>query len=137
MSVVYGDAAATIANDLRDDLAGRAESYAQDVHVGTRTPTDRVPTEGPTPLVVVSQDGPGVIQRGANARSTIRISVWHATDDDAFDLAGLCQGLVISYAGPVVRSVLPGLSPVRATDPDTGEPMAWCTVTANAAPRTI
>ena len=137
MAVVFGDAVATLANLLRADLGGRAESYIQDVHVGTRTPTDRVPTEGPTPLVVLSQDGPGFIQRGANARSTIRISVWHTTHDDAFDLAGLCQGLAITYAGPVVRSVLPGLSPVRANDPDTGEPMAWCTVTANAAPRNI
>lgn len=137
MATVYGDSAATVANLLRDDLADRSETYAQGAQVGTRTPSDRDPGARPAPLVVVSQDGPGVIQNRANARATLRISVWHATDDDAFDLAGLCQGLAIHYAGPVVRSVLPGLSPVRAADPDTGEPMAWCTVTANAAPRTI
>lgn len=131
--VVFGDAQAEVANALRADLATRET----DADVGTRTPTDRDPHASPRPLVVVAQDGPGTVQARANNRVTLRISAWAATDDDAFDLAMLAWALVTTYAGPVVRSVLPGLSPARATDPDTGEPMAWCTVTANIKPQHI
>ncbi|MFT4288172.1 hypothetical protein [Nocardioides sp.] len=134
---VYGDAPATIAVTLRADLSARPEPYADGVAVGTRTPDDRRPLSGPTPLVVVSQDGPGYVQNRANTRVPIRVSVWHATDDDAYDLAQLVHALVTTYAGPVVRSVLPGVAPTRAADPDTGEPMAWFTVTANLKPHDL
>lgn len=137
MVVVFGDTVATVANALRDALVTRSEAYADGVTVGTVTPIDREPHSGPTPLVVVTQDGPGEVQRRANNRSALRLSVWHHTDDDAFDLAMLAHGIALTIAGPIVRSVLPGVSPVRAVDPDTGEPMAWCTVTANAKPRNI
>lgn len=134
---MFGDGVAVVANALRVDLAASGEPYAAGVTVGTRTPTDREPHDGPTPLVVVTQDGPGTVQQRANARITLRMSVWHHTADDAHDLAMLCHGLAATYRGSVVRSVQPGLSPARASDPDTGEPMAWCTVTANLAPREI
>ncbi|GAA4680505.1 hypothetical protein [Nocardioides nanhaiensis] len=137
MATVFGDGVAAIANDLRARLSDRGESYAQGVTVATRTPSDREPHNGPTPLVVVSQDGPGTIQQAANARTVIRLAVWHATDDDAHDLAALCHGLATDHRGPVVRAVLPGTSAVRATDPDTGEPMAWATVRALLAPRVV
>lgn len=131
---VYGDGQADVANRLRDDLAARAEPYASDVLVGTRTPDSREPLSHPAPFVVVAQDGPGTIQQRANMRITLRVTIWHHTDDDAYDLAALAHGLVLTYAGPVVRSVLPGVAPARATDPDTGEPVAWFTVLANVAP---
>ncbi|MCY4726699.1 hypothetical protein NYO98_10455 [Nocardioides sp. STR2] len=137
MPVVFGDAVAVIARRLRIDLAARDEPYADGVTVGTRTPDDREPHNGPTPLVVVTQDGPGTIQQRANSRATIRLSVWHHTEDDAYDLASLALGLAAEYRGPIVRHARPSLSPARTVDPDTGEPMAWATVLVNVAPRHI
>ncbi len=137
MVAVFGDAPAALANHIRALLDARTEAYIGSATVGTRTPAGRDPYAVGQALVVVTQDAPGIIQNRANARAPIRITVWHATDDEAYDLAALAQGLALAYVGPVVRSVLPGLSPVRAADPDTGEPMAWCTVTANIAPHNI
>lgn len=130
---VFGDGVAAIVNRLRTDLAARGKPTT----VGSETPKNRKPGKPPTPLIVVSQDGPGAVQQRANSRITVRIAVWHHTKDDAYDLAALAFGLVSTYSGPVVRSVLPALSPYPTTDPDTDEPMAWCTVTANLAPHVV
>jgi hypothetical protein len=130
---VFGDGVAAIANRLRTDLRARGKAAT----VGSETPKNRKPGKPPTPLIIVSQDGPGSVQQRANSRITVRLAVWHFTKDDAYDLAALAFGLVSTYSGPVVRSVRPGLSPYATTDPDTDEPMAWCTVTANLAPRVV
>lgn len=137
MTSVFGDAPAAMAQHLRLALGGRTESYAQGVTVGTRTPTARLPHRGPSPLVVVSQDGPGRVSLRSLSKVTLRITAWHATDDDAFDLACLCHALACDIADPVIRSALMVLSPTKAVDPDTSEPLAFCTVTANLAPLTL
>lgn len=132
--VLFGDAESVVAKQLRTDLAARSEPYLAGVTVGTRVPVDRASLTGIPPLVVVTQDGPGAVRLGANVGATLRVAVWHGTDDDAFDLAGLCLALIATYAGPVVRSARMLLSPVRAADPTTGAAMAWGTAYVNVKP---
>lgn len=134
---VYGDAAAALANYVRDELADRPEPYAAGVTVGTRRPTDHAPKDHPVPLVLIRQDGPGRVMNRANVAATIRAAIWHATEDDAFDLAQLVHAITSNHSGPVVRSVIDGLSPYVDADPDTGEPLASFTVTANVRARLI
>lgn len=135
--VVFGDAAAELANATRAALAERAEPYVTGVTVGVRIPTDRKPAEHPPPLVVFRQDGPGAVQHTANSRVTMRCSVWHQIDDDAFDLAQLVLAIISNHSGTVIRSVIEPLSPYVTADPDTGEPLASFTMTANLRPRVI
>lgn len=129
--VTYGDAPAALAAFLRERLATEAAPYAQNVRVGTKVPKGDKAYTNAGPLVVVAQNAAGTAQARANARVPLRLMVWHATDDDAYDLAQLVHGLVLTHSGPVVRSVLTGTSPWVTPDPDTGEPLASCTVTAN------
>lgn len=129
--VIYGDAASALASALRVALAGETAPYAQDVRVGTKVPTGDEPYAANTPLVVVTQNAPGTAQLRANTRAPIRVMVWHATDDDAYDLAQLVHALLLTHSGPIVRSVLAGTSPWVTADPDTGEPLGSFTVTAN------
>ena len=135
--VVFGDAAAELANMIRAALAGRAEPYASGVVVDVRIPKNRRPAENPPPLVVFRQDGPGAIYQQANSRVTLRGSIWHQTEDDAFDLAQLVHAFVARHSGAVIRAVTNGLSPFVTSDPDTGEPLASFTVTANLYPQVI
>lgn len=137
MVVVFGDAVAILANGIRAALADTTLPYAVGAQVGTRTPSEREPHAGPAPLVVVTQDGPGLIQQRANNRVPIRLAVWATTDDAAFDLTMLVHGIATEMSGPSVRAVLPGVSPTRDADPDTGEPMGWCSVTALVKPRNL
>lgn len=134
---VIPDVPAHLANWLRTALAGRTERYVQRATVGTRTPDTNAPAQSRDALVVVTQDGPGEMQGRANARATIRIAVWHPDADDAYDAAALCHALILTHRSAAVRSVLPALSPDATTDPDTDQPMAWFTVTANARPQAL
>jgi len=133
--VTYGDAASALAAALRVQLADELAPYAAGVRVGTKVPTGNDPYADAGPLVVVSQNAAGTPQERANARVPLRLMVWHSTDDDAYDLAQLVHGLALAHSGPVIRSVLAGTSPWVTPDPDTGEPLASCTVTANVRAR--
>lgn len=134
---VYGDAAAALAHAIRDALADRTEPYATGAVVGTKRPADRSANEYPAPCVLIRQDGPGQVMNRANVAATIRGAIWHVTEDDAFDLAQLVHAIASSHSGPVVRSVIDGLSPYVDADPDTGEPLASFTVTANVRARLL
>lgn len=135
--VVFGDAAAELANLTRTLLADRTERYVHGVIVRTRIPEDRRPADLPPPLVVFRQDGPAGVQNSALARCTLRATVWHRYEDDAFDLAQLVRALIAHHSGTVIRSLLDPMAPSATTDPDTGEPLASFTMTANLRPRVI
>ena len=123
---VFDDAQAAGATALRDALAGRLEDFVQDVTVGTKVPTDRSPELDRLPYVMVRKDGDLPHSSMANARVTLRVTVWHEDDDQAHDLAMLCQGLLIVHSGT---------GPLPAIDDVSGNPLSTFTVLANVRPR--
>lgn len=132
---VFDDAQAAGATVLRDALSGRAEAFVQDVTVGTKVPTDRSPELAQLPYVMVRKDGDLPHPSMANARVTLRVTVWHKDDDQAHDLAMLCQGLLLVHSGPVIRGVRPGTGPLPAVDDVSGNSLSTFTVLANVKPR--
>ena len=132
---VFGDAQAAGATVLRTALAGRAEEFVQDVTVGTKVPADRSPELDRLPYVMVRKDSDSPHPSMANSRVTLRVTVWHEDDDQAHDLAMLCQGLLIVHSGPVIRGVRPGTGPLPAVDDVSGNPLSTFTVLANVKPR--
>ncbi|MBP5922181.1 MULTISPECIES: hypothetical protein [Streptomyces] len=132
---VFGDAQAAGATVLRDALASRVEEFAQDVTVGTKVPADRSPELDRLPYVMVRKDSDSPHSSMANSRVTLRVTVWHKDDDQAHDLAMLCQGLLIVHSGPVIRGVRPGTGPIAAVDDVSDNPLSTFTVLANVKPR--
>ncbi|QCX81049.1 hypothetical protein C9F11_37330 [Streptomyces sp. YIM 121038] len=132
---VFDDAQAAGAGVLRTALAGRAEAYAASATVGTRVPYDRAPELDHLPYVMVRKDSDSPHPSMANARCTLRITVWHRDADQAHDLAMLCQGLLIVHSGPVIRGVRPGTGPLAAVDDISGVDLSTITVLANIKPR--
>ncbi|MGI5493821.1 hypothetical protein [Microtetraspora malaysiensis] len=131
--VVFGDAREAAIDVLREGLTDRSEPYAQGVSFGRRPPVDRSPERPRLPFVLVTLDA-DVPQYPVNARVTARITVWHRTSEDAYDLAQLSQGLLCVHSGPVIRNVRPLTGPIPAADPLTGTDLATFTVAANVRP---
>lgn len=135
--VVFGDAQAAGAGVLRTALQTRPEPVAAGARVGTRVPAIRSPEDPGLPFVLVRKDADSPHPSMANARVTLRVTVWHADADQAHDLAQLCQGLLMVHFGPVLRSVRPLTGPVPATDPDSGVELSTFTVAGNVRPVTV
>lgn len=135
--VVFADAQAAGASVLRTVLAGRSEPFTAGVTVGTLVPGTRAPETPHLPYVMVRKDTDTPHSSMANARVTLRITVWHRNPDDAHDLAMLCQALLTVHSGPVLRNVRPATGPLAAVDPDSDVDLASCTVIANVRPRVL
>jgi hypothetical protein len=135
--VVFPDVQSAGAGVLRTALAARPEPYALGAAVGTRVPGDRSPEDPQLPYVMVRLDLTLPHGSMANARSTLRITVWHEDPDQAHDLAQLCQGLLIAHDGTALRSVRPATGPLPATDPDSGVDLSTFTVTTNVRPTVL
>lgn len=135
--VVFGDVQAAGAEVLRTALAGRPEQFAADATVGTRVPTIRSPEDPLLPFVLVRKDGDLPHSSMANARCTLRCTVWHQDADQAHDLAMLCQGLWLVHSGPVIRGFRPATGPLSAGDPDSGVDLSTFTVIANVKPQPL
>ncbi|PVC73469.1 hypothetical protein [Streptomyces sp. CS081A] len=130
----FGDVQAAGAAVLREALAGRPEPHAAGVRVGTQVPGDRAPETPQLPYVMVRLDANLPHSSMANARCTLRVTVWHTAADPAWDLAVLCQGLLIVHSGDVIRGVRPGTGPLPARDTATGIDLSTFTVLANVRP---
>ncbi|MFE9935849.1 hypothetical protein [Streptomyces hirsutus] len=132
---VFDDAQAAGATVLRNALALRDEEFAAGASVGTKVPTDRSPELSRLPYVMVRKDTDAPHSSMANARVTLRVTVWHKDVDQAHDLAMLCQGLLIVHSGPVIRGVRPATGPLPAVDDPSGVDLSTFTVLANVRPR--
>ena len=135
--VVFPDVQSAAAGILRTALAVRSEVYAADATVGPRVPGDRSPETPHLPYVMVRLDASLPHGSMANARCTLRVTVWHADPDQAHDLAQLCQGLLLVHDGTVLRSIRPATGPLPATDPDSQVDLSTFTVTANSRPTVL
>jgi hypothetical protein len=132
---VFDDAQAAAADVLRTALAARVEDFVVGVTVGTRVPGNRSPELERLPYVMVRKDTDAPHPSMANARVTLRVTVWHQDADQAHDLAMLCQGLLIVHSGPVLRGVRPAIGPLPAVDDISGIDLSTLTVLANVRPR--
>lgn len=130
----FPDVQAAGAAVLREALAGRPEPHAVGAKVGTRVPTDRSPETSSLPYVLVRKDTDLPHPSMANARCTLRCTVWHVGADEAHDLAMLCQGLLIVHSGPIIRGVRPATGPLPAVDTETAIELSTFTVIANVRP---
>lgn len=135
--VVFGDVQSSGAEVLRAALAGRSEPHAAGVTVGTRVPGDRAPETPRLPYVLVRKDGDLPHPSMANARCTLRVTIWHEDADQAHDLAMLCQGLLLVHSGPVIRGVRPGTGPLPAVDDASSVDLSTFTVLANVKPQPL
>jgi hypothetical protein len=131
---VFDDAQSAGADVLRAALAGRGDAFVVGVTVGTKVPPTRVPESG-FRYVMVRKDADLPHSSMANSRVTLRVTCWHEDDDQAHDLAMLCQGLLLVHSGPVIRGVRPGTGPLPAVDDVSGVPLSTFTVLANVKPR--
>lgn len=134
---VFPDVQSATAGVLRSALGGRSEDYAAGAAVGTRVPGDRSPETPQLPYVMVRLDLALPHGSMANARCTLRCTVWHEDPDQAHDLAQLSQGLLLVHDGTVLRSVRPATGPLPATDPDSGIDLSTFTVTVNVRPTVL
>lgn len=134
---VFPDVQAAGAGVLRTALTGRSEPYAADATVGTRVPGDRSPETPHLPYVMVRLDLTLPHGSMANARCTIRVTVWHEDADQAHDLAQLAQGLLLVHDGTVLRSVRPATGPLPATDPESDVDLSTFTLTVNVRPTVL
>lgn len=135
--VVFPDVQSATASVLRAALEGRSEPYAEGAAVGTRVPGDRSPETPHLPYVLVRLDLTLPHGSMANARCTLRCTVWHQDADQAHDLAQLCQGLLLVHDGTVLRSVRPATGPLPATDPESDIDLSTFTVTVNVRPTAL
>jgi hypothetical protein len=135
--VVFGDVQAAGAAVLREALVGRSEPYTVGVTLGTKVPTVRSPEDPLLPFVLVRKDGDLPHPSMANARCTLRCTVWHKDADQAHDLAMLCQGLWLVHSGPVIRGFRPGTGPLPATDDESGVDLSTFTAIANVKPQVL
>jgi hypothetical protein len=135
--VLFGDAQAAGAGVLRTALAGRPEPFAAEVTVGTRVPTIRSPEDPQLPFVLVRKDSDLPHPSMANARCTLRCTVWHQDADQAHDLAMLCQALWLVHSGPIIRGFRPATGPLPATDDEAGIDLSTFTAIANVKPQPL
>lgn len=134
--VVFAQADVAAVTALRDALTDRSEPCAAGVTVGTLVPGDRSPETPHLPYVLVAKDTDLPHASMANARTTLRVTVWHADADQAHDLAMLCQGLLLVHSGPVIRGCRPATGPIAARD-ESGVDLSTFTVLANVKPTVL
>lgn len=135
--VTFPDVQSAGAGVLRAALSGRPESYAAGAAVGTRVPGDRSPETPHLPYVLTRLDLTLPHGSMANARCTLRVTVWHEDADQAHDLAMLSHGLLLVHDGTVLRSVRPATGPLPAIDPASGIDLSTFTVTVNVRPTVL
>jgi hypothetical protein len=121
--VLYRDAEYEVTTYLRTALAGRSETYAQSVDVGTRKPTSFEP-----PVVAVRRAG-GLSDSIVIDHPRVDVQVWHTDDAKAHDLTQLCRALLFRMpgSGGVIR-VRDFLGPTPIPDPETSSPRYLFTV---------
>lgn len=70
--------------------------------------------------------------------STVRVTVWHTSTAKALALAQLVRGLLLAYSGGAeVRTFSTLTGPIPASDPDSGDPLAYFTVAARLRPTPV
>lgn len=104
------------------------------VTVSARVPGTQSLDASSLPLVVVRLDA-AELKYPVLETVTIRVSVWHSSELDALALAQAARAELLSYGGgSKVRAILPGSGPIPTTDPESGDSVAFFTVSAYMRP---
>jgi hypothetical protein len=119
----------------RELLAGRTEPEALGVVVSTKPPSPD-DSKRQLPHVQVRSDGSFRDSR-LNGRATIRVAVWHRDEGLGQDLALLLEALLLDASSARVRGFGSVSGPLPTSDPDTGEPLSYLTLTARLRPEQL
>lgn len=130
--VAFPDPLPDVRDLLRRLLADRPEPYARGVTVSVRGPSP----SGRLPHVQVASDGRYRSAR-LDGRATLRVLVWHEDDGRATALANLAEALLLASSSDSVRGFRPITGALSTTDPDTGEPLSYFTLTARLRPYAV
>jgi hypothetical protein len=133
--IVFPDPRVAVRDLIRELLATRAEPEVVGAVVSTKTasPDDAKRT---LPHVHVRSDGNFRNSR-LNGRATVRIVVWHRDEGLAQRLALLIEGLLLATTSNRVRGFGSVTGPLPTSDPDTGEPISYFTLTARLRPEQL
>lgn len=117
-AILFPDAELWATGRIRGELAGRVESYAQNVYVSNAIPATRRDR-----MVVVRRDGGPA--RGLFDHPRLSVQVWAKSDQDATDLARLVSALMRLLPGDGVCTAISqnsGPNPVADTS---GQPLRY------------
>lgn len=131
--ITFPDAQLATRDLLRALLSGRTELYVQGATVSTRVPDWKSDDAPALPYIAVHTDG-NFRDARFNGRANVRLSVWHKDDGLGLQLAGLCEALLLASGSVAIRGFSPVTSPIPTSDPDTGDPLSFLSVTARLRP---
>lgn len=124
VAVVFPDAMLSILNILR--------AAFPEIRFGTITPEEM--RDAPVPYVMVRTDGSST-RYPIVETTTIRVSVWHATEAQGIALAQRLLAILLVHSGDeAVRSVSMLTGAFPTSDPDTGSPLSSFTIAARLRP---
>lgn len=131
----FPDPRTAVRDVIRELLAERTEPEALGVTVSTKTasPDDAKRT---LPHVHVRSDGSFRDSR-LNGRATVRVVVWHRDEGLAQSLALLIEALLLATSSDRVRGFGSVTGPLPTSDPDTGEPISYFTLTVRLRPEQL
>lgn len=136
-AVVFPDARKATLDVIRAALPAYVEGLTAS-NFGTILPDVEETGGPPLPYVYVAHDGTPSSRYVVTESATIRVVVWHGSDDRALALAQVVRALLLSYeGGPDVRSFGRLAGPLPTTDPASGSPLAYFTVAARLRPSTL
>lgn len=128
MRVVYPDARVGALAVLEEELGDYDDDFVDNVKVGRKLPADWT-LAAAYPFVQghidASFDELFVVEH-----QTVRITVWHRSEADAYALAQLCKAILLDHSGAVIRNTRPLTGPIPTTDDTNNAPIAYFTVDA-------
>jgi hypothetical protein len=130
--ILFPDPQLAVRDLLRVLLAERTEPAALDAVVSTKAPPGSDGTRV-LPHIQVRTDGRFRSAR-LNGRATVRVSVWHRDEGLGESLASLLEGLLLASSSGEIRGFSPVSGSIPTSDPDTGEPLSFFTITARLTP---
>jgi hypothetical protein len=126
-AIIWPDMESEFVAYMGPALSARPESYAQNVSVRNKVPTERDGDNWPASgrLVVVRDDG-GPTTTDVRATARLGVQVWAPSEGDASDLANLVVALLGGWRSPTVRDSRPS-RPYSATE-TSGRPKQYLSV---------
>jgi hypothetical protein len=135
--VIFPDAMLAIVNLLRTRIAHNNDSIFRAIKIGTRVPETRNERTLENPFVLVRLDGSKLNFR-VDEIATIRLVIWHGSEDRAIALAQRIRAILLDYSGDENIRTISSLVGISSTsDPESGTPLSAFTVAVRLRPQTI
>lgn len=110
-----------------DLLMSLLEPTEPDVDVGVDVPAEW--SAGAPEFIQIAWDGTPRMSHPVAGHPTVRLTAWAHRTTRAKYLAAVSQALLCAHTGGAgISSIKPGVGILPTTDPDTGAPIASCTV---------